>query len=361
MRTDFDNVPKPIVDELVRILEATAARLRVIVLEPPGRTANAALYNQSRAAQQLAKVNELLLAAKKHVATWTSKAMETAFTTGIQTAAKQLRDCGIEVAGDVLKGSFSLVNTNALEVFARDTAIKLYGAIEATGQKATRTLRQMAAEGVSEQQVNEILAGRAIIQGDRPAAGRQLAELLRDVHGETVVVPCKDGSVRNYDPKDYGQMVARTRVAEAMVTARHEQLQAHGVDLVIIIGRVSENWCTGFLGKVFSISGNDPDYPALDDLPQGKPPFHPNCSKGTAPFIRGLVGTRQAKAAGPDDQLDMMLEAKSQKEMQRVFDESHAAGAAEQRARSIVEEIRARAKANGYTPPPNGLVREEGR
>jgi hypothetical protein len=77
--------------------------------------------------------------------------------------------------------------------------------------------------------------------------------------------------------------------------------------------------------------------------------------------VSELVSARQAKAAAPDDQLDQLMSESDPAKLQRIFKDHHGAGAAEQRARSIVEEIRARAKANGYTPPPNGLVREAGR
>jgi hypothetical protein len=75
-----------------------------------------------------------------------------------------------------------------------------------------------------------------------------------------------------------------------------------GLDLVRIVGRISDNFCTAWLGQVFSLSGRHPTYPALAALPGGGPPFHPNCSKSSAPFIEDLAdATDERVAAGDPD------------------------------------------------------------
>ena len=56
------------------------------------------------------------------------------------------------------------------------------------------------------------------------------------------------------------------------MTARHERLGELGLDLVAFVGRVSDNFCSAFLGQVFSLSGTSNKYPAYASLPGGGPP-----------------------------------------------------------------------------------------
>jgi hypothetical protein len=95
----------------------------------------------------------------------------------------------------------------------------------------------------------------------------------------------------------YAELVARTRTREAQVQARHERLGELGIDLVSIVGRISNSFCTAFLGQVFSLSGTSAKYPAYASLPGGGPPFHPNCSKSTRPYVEALATQAQAEQA----------------------------------------------------------------
>jgi hypothetical protein len=111
----------------------------------------------------------------------------------------------------------------------------------------------------------------------------------------------------NFDVGYYAEMVARTKTREASVDARHERLSELGLDLVAIVGRISKNFCTAFLGQVFSLSGNSDKYPAYSSLPGGGPPFHPNCSKSTRPFVEELASDKQLDQADGLDDADKLL------------------------------------------------------
>jgi hypothetical protein len=73
------------------------------------------------------------------------------------------------------------------------------------------------------------------------------------------------------------------------------------------VGLVSTHFCTAFLGQVFSLSGKSDKYPAYSELPGGGPPFHPNCSKSTRPFVEELASPAQLEQAEGLDDADKLL------------------------------------------------------
>lgn len=207
--------------------------------------------------------------------------------------------------------SFGLVNNIAVEVIAEDTIARTSSEIvdsldagiashKTNAVEIFRTLGQSTLttdNPAAEAQVNQAIAG-GLITGNPIIADRAIRELFADNSDEVkrvrklgnkqIVVGKATMSVRQY-----AATVTRTRMREATVEARHRRIQSRGINLVQITGRNSANFCTAFLGLVCSI-GPAPVVPglnvvALSSLPGGGPPFHPNCSKGTTPYIHELV------------------------------------------------------------------------
>jgi hypothetical protein len=357
MAIDFDKPPQQVIDQLVKLLEAAAARLRDQILSPPGRTANAQAWNQATAASRLAQINDELTRLKRGVAGWTSKAIESAFEQGVRTADKQAKDAGVRTDGSALRGSFTVIDRDAAELLARNIVGDVGAAIDGMAGNAGKLLRGMAATGITSQEVDEILAGRTILEGRSDVAIRELRTLIKKVHGETVTVKDKNGDDMTFKAGYYAEMVARTKTREAICKARHARLEDRGIDLVVVTGRQSKNFCSAYLGKVFSIGGSHPKYPPLSSLPGGGPPFHPNCSKSTTAFIEDLASKAALSAAEPDEALGQMLSSKDTSKLQRIFKDQGGAGAATERDQTLAEDIRARARAAGYEPPPLGTGR----
>lgn len=368
MPTDPDNLDPRIVAKIVATFEDAAKRIRERIITPPGKSASAQAWNQSQAAVQIAQIEQIVSALKKEAASWTGGALSDSFKQGITHAQKQLQDAGVDLTpresrGANLRGSFAVIDRKAVEIFARDTMGDLTKAADSLGRRAGTTLRQMAAIGVSRQEVNDILAGSHIIEGRPVAAIRELRELLRGVHGNTVQIRDKNGDPMEFKVGYYAEMVARTKTREAVVKARHETLKDAGIDLVKIVGRKSKYFCTAFLGHVYSISGNHPKYPPLSSLPGGGPPFHPNCSKSTAPFVEALASDASLRNAEPGPEAQAVAAAGDTTKAQRIFRETHESGAAAKRQREIVGDIRQRARDNGQPDQPNNGImdRPEGR
>jgi hypothetical protein len=301
---DFDQPDPRAVSLMTQYFADASQRLRAIVLNPPGRGQKSQQFAQARAATQIRQVDSILEQLKNRTATWTGKETESAFTKGLKTAELQYaqlatRNPQLATQQSVRFSDFSVIDQRTVEIFARDTAATLYSSVDSMGQTAKRLLRQTSQLALSESDINQILAG-GVIEGQPQATIKALREQFRAVADDGWI----EINGRSYKADAYARMVALTRTREATVIARHERLESLGMDLVRIVGRVSDNFCTAYLGQVFSLSGRHPRYPAISELQSGGPPFHPNCSKSTAPYVEELATeTQQDVAQGlPDAQ-----------------------------------------------------------
>lgn len=290
MAIDFDKPDPHLVAELMKVYQSAAGRLKVTIIRPPGSTDSAREFNQARASELMHQVKAEISSLKGDVSKWSGKALTKSIDKGIAVADGQARDAGIRPENVPFKGRFSVVDRDAVQVLARDTTDDLIKAADSMERTALTTLRRCADVGVSNTDINRILAG-GVIEGKPRETTQQLKQLLEKVNGETVTVPTKSGGEITFDTGYYAQMVAQTKTREATVLARHSRLEQHGMDLVEVVGRNSKNPCSMLLGEIFSLSGKDKRYPAFSTVSAGQPPyrlFHPNCSKSTAPFVDGL-------------------------------------------------------------------------
>jgi len=325
MKIDPDHPDQRLVKELVDRYEASAKRLREQLIHPSGTTDRARQWNRSRAASTLSQVEQEIASLKRDIADWTGRSISHSMKQGITVADQQAKEAGIRPSDSPIEGSFNLVDRRAVEVLAKDTVRDLYHAADSMQRQAGTALRRMAATGVTNGEVNHILTG-GIIEGQPARAIRELRDSLQKVYGDKVTIIDKNGQPIEFDSGYYAKLVATTKTREAVVTARHARLQDHGLDLVVIIGKVSKNFCTAYLGKVFSLSGKSDKYPPLSSLPGGGPPFHVQCSKGTAPFVEALADQVNIDVGKPDALTNKLLKTKDQSQLQRLFQDFNVSG-----------------------------------
>lgn len=289
-------IPENVTQILVGYFETAQAQMRAMVLKPTGGTEAASEFRVARAASQGTQIDTILTRLKKQTAHWigSDQTFAAAVADGIARGDRQAREAGVRV--EPLAGGFDVIDERTAAVFARDAAADLYGAADSMADRGKRVLRATAQKGFSEAEINRILAG-GTIAGEPVLAIRKLRDELKAVHGGTVVIITKNGNPMEFDVGKYAALVARTKTRQAVEVARHERLAERGIDLVAIVGRQSNNFCTAFLGQVFSIGGKSDKYPSLSSLPGGGPPFHPNCSKSTRPFVEALAGDQQKRDA----------------------------------------------------------------
>jgi len=321
--------------EIVRQYESASARLRRRVIQPRGTSGAARQWDQARSAAILSQVDQDIRQLKDGATEWTGAALQQSMDQGIATADEQAAAAGIRPPDDggvSTRGALDVVDRNAVAAFARDTVRDLHKAADSMRSQAEEALKRMSATGVTTAEVNDILT-RGVIDGQPVRAQRELREALRKVHGDKVTIMDKNGMPREFGVGHYAGMVARTKTRQATRVARHSRLQQSGVDLVVIIGRISKNFCTAYMDKVFSLSGEHPTFPPLATTPGGGPPYHPNCSKGTAPFVEALADPEAIDLAQPDDDTRRMLNERDRNALQQRFEKLEMGEAARKRHR----------------------------
>lgn len=320
--------------------DAAAERLRSLIIDPTGKHRGTQQWTQARASAIASQVHHELTSLKNRAAGWTGKALMTSFKQGMRTADEQAVAAGVLSRSDApsLRGSFHVVDTDAVRQFAQDTYGDLAKAADSMERTSRHVLHRMAAEGVTNEEVNRILAG-GVIEGKPKAAIRELRESLEKVHGKQVTIQTRNGPM-TFQTDYYARMVANTKTRQAVCQARHERLADMGMDLVTIVGRRSKNFCTAYLDKVFSISGKSKKYPPLSGLPSGGPPFHPNCSKSTAPFVEELATPEELAAGEPDRKTTALMEM-DRNQQQIAFGNERFQKQVEERHQNVVRSITA--------------------
>lgn len=299
-------VPEEVVTILTGFYKDAASRLSAIVLNPPGKTESSKEFRMARASSLVHKIDAITRTLDAQASKWIGQQMPGVVANGVKMAIAQAQAVGVLPADSPVGGSFTSIDHGTVNKFAIDTYSDLHRASDSMGSYSKTVLRHTSQLGMSEADINKILAG-GVIEGQPTQTIRELREALRAVHGEKVQVIGKNGSPIEFDVGYYASMVARTKTREATVASRHDRLQSLGLDLVAIIGRVSKSFCTAFLGQVFSLSGKSKDYPAYSELPGGGPPFHPNCSKSTRPFVPALASDKQLDSAqGVENAQDLL-------------------------------------------------------
>jgi predicted nucleotidyltransferase len=123
----------------------------------------------------------------------------------------------------------------------------------------------------------------------------------------------------------YAATVARTTTREATNTATMNQLQYEGYDLVKMSKHNSPcPVCSVYEGRVYSISGKNPNYPALSIVfHSGHAVIHPNCRHVLAPYIVSLAddpdGDRRFsnRPFNVDDRSKKAIEAYNQRQAEQ--------------------------------------------
>lgn len=298
-------VPQGDVAILVGYYRDAATSLRAMVKKPIGGTQSSREFRQARAAVLVGQVDRILVDLGDRSRKWIGSNVPKAAVAGRALADRQAVEAGVKGGSAkpqaAISGSFHLINQGTVSVFARDAAIDLGKAAKGLGDQAKRVLRATAQIGLSEVEINRILAG-GVITGQPVETIRKLREELRAVHGEQVPIMTKNGTPMLFEVGKYASLVVRTKTRQANEVARHERLQELGLDLVAVIGRISKYFCSAFLGQVFSLSGRSTKYKAYSSLPGSGAPFHPNCSKSTRPYVEALASPKQQQMAeGIDD------------------------------------------------------------
>lgn len=182
---------------------------------------------------------------------------------------------------------------NALSAI-QDTSARLSrGDLSRTLKGDSRRLSEALSAGPS---------GAGVVAGIKARLSDRLKRQMVEVLGA-------NGRIYTYDLSYYIALAAEILKSRSGSELTLEIARRAGSDLV----QISENpstigdYCDLYRGKVFSISGTHPIFPALSLAPAGGPPFHPWCHHSMSPFDDSLLddAVKLELAAIPEDFLEL--------------------------------------------------------
>lgn len=239
-------------ERLIRYYQNSYARLiRKISSLPPG--ADWGRYYKRLLSEIEAAVSEMDKAAAEELA-------ELVKTTYTDAEAKAL--------ADIPAGPAAPLNRRAMQLIAENAVDNLTNANNYFGRHMSDRIREIGLDAVAE----KISSAQTVRQ-----AKHRIVEMLQS-DGMTTVV---GGSGRRYRLESYAELVARTTTREATNTATTSTAEQMGYDLVkFTMHYPTCDVCAPIQGRVFSVSGKDPRFPALSSIPgfdNGFRVLHPNC------------------------------------------------------------------------------------
>jgi hypothetical protein len=143
-------------------------------------------------------------------------------------------------------------------------------------KKLNRLFRSTQQLNITENELNKSITDGFNEKRSFYGTKKRLQEvLLQDaLDKKYIVVIDKNGKPINYKVTSYAETVARTKLTESQSAGTVNLATAVGSDLVQVSSHNTKTpFDAQFEGKVYSLSGTDPDFPPATFLP----PFHPNC------------------------------------------------------------------------------------
>ena len=91
--------------------------------------------------------------------------------------------------------------------------------------------------------------------------------------------------------ESYSEMAVLTAIERSTISGYVDTMQSYGYDLAVIDGHIGScPICEAWEGVIISVSGNDPNYPSLNEA-EGAGCFHPRCMHGIHTYYEGITNT----------------------------------------------------------------------
>lgn len=249
-------------------------------------------FNAQKADGIRRKVRRLTLALDLVAKKWTDTDLDAAYVRGSRHVRVALEILGKKPRGPGVS-LFPAMKDKVLETLvAANVSIRrtvdsfldaaLYGnnvALRAKVQELDRRKAlQRFAEWGEEAVVTEISRGEL---------GRKVFDYLLDELTDEGFIEIKG---KFWNPRKYAKLVARTEMRKAAVEATLDSCRQYDNDLVQVSDEPAEcDDCKDIVGKTFSLSGRDPEYPLLTF----EIPLHPNCRHDLNPISREAIRARE--------------------------------------------------------------------
>ena len=270
--------------ELARFYANAANKLRQRM-----RTATATPYSQRRTELLLQQIDSITSALAHHQRGWCNRNLPRAYRRGLQLTAANFRM-------PVLP-AMTLLDTASIEVIIARVMADTTQALSSVAPFARQVFLDTQQVLVDEKRLWGLIAeGRVEGLGPREL-GKRIGATLQDgasarlkgfvpdalrtnlertAKGEMITISCRDGVVRNYNLRSYGELVAQTATRQAATEAALTRTLESGGDLVqLSVHNGACPLCIPKQGKIYSITGRTEGFPLFTDAE--RIPLHPRC------------------------------------------------------------------------------------
>ena len=264
---------------LIDVYEAAEKKIVDILKQAEGVSDEARWRYERLLAQIQHEINFL----NQSVATWAPAAAKLAYKRGSVFASQTARSMGLPAQTIDFD---SMLHKGAISALSDQMALDMLEANETMLNNSTRLIRATQQRVLSETTINRALA-EGLAGGE---SRRQISRTLEKQFAAQI----EEGKLitaggRNFQPGPYAELVTRTRTREAASWGTINTQADYGLDLVQVSTHESEvDVCTPYAGRIFSLGGNNPDFPMLDR----RPPFHPNCKHVLMPVSASILKMR---------------------------------------------------------------------
>lgn len=279
----------------------------------------AAVESQGRIATwqraTLADIAQLLRNLDVTAREWIEQQFALAYLNGQTEAIRALVTLGAVPQGAVT-AQLTGVHLSAVETLARQLFADLTDAHGVVGRRVDDLFRQAGVDAVT----------RKVTTGQ---LSKQAQASLRRTLADSGITAFTDARGRQWRLDTYAEMVIRSTTREATNLGRLTQQSQLGHDLVrMTVHHPTCPICAVYQGRVYSISGNDPRYPALYQtvLSHGYHTVHPNCGHSFAPYVEALASSPAADREASNEPFDVDPRTEAQRE-------AYAAGQEDKRRR----------------------------
>lgn len=226
---------------------------------------------------------------------WIAQNVPKNYLRGVKSA-----NLGLAEIGAPLNATLSpVVHTQAIDVLMRE----LQEDFEAIDRVVSNGFRTVTRKTQLRSGIDKMITEGAAFKIAEGKTARELSKEFKtrliDEFGDK---PFRVGK-RRFSADTYAELVARTKIAEAQTAGSINRIIESGNDLVMVSAHGAKDGCGFYEGKIFSISGLSNKYPSLSNLPNGGPPFHPNCRHRLLPFVDRLASgaeRRRGKGVPPE-------------------------------------------------------------
>jgi len=254
-------------------------------LEKKLRNMDITAFEKWRTEALLRETNLIVKQLNNGTKKWVEKNIPFGYWRGVDIAGERLKILGVT---DTINYD-ATIHTSGINTLADEVTLDLLTANSSIRRTVNRYVRATQQSILEDKLISQMIA-EGVISGEarRTISDKILIELRKQMGNEQFLTI----NGRHYQPKHYARLVARTRMREATTRGTINTCLQYRNDLVQwSVHAGACEICQTFMGRVYSLSGNDKEFPMLDE----RPSVHPNCEcilvPITRPFLQRRLGT----------------------------------------------------------------------